>query len=441
MVCKGGVALIITSSTKKIYPPSLETIRPEFYYEDPYLITVDGPQKICVHLSTDEVNSGELDYYVQFTGKGKEFNLICHNCEENGDILLRRIENLELFSFPFNDALNVIGRPEISIREPDLVLHSRQTAISSNGILHAVASSIHNHFYLLYSHDKELVLKTIELKSGSVIGQISIDPHLIDMTLDIEFKMSKDESLVAIVNILGRHGAVFDLRTGDKIQDLDRNDYHISHYKFAYEFLEVNGRQLLIHATDWNRLDITDLRTGEVLSAREREDLDYFQASILVSPDQKKMVVDGWVWHPIGAMKILDLDETMEDPSYFEDDDKHPIVKVTDYFWDAPVVWINPSTILFYGFGPDDDGIIDAALIYDVIEEKYVSWFPVQNGKFFFDGSLVVLAENGISVWDVDTGERHLLVTDLHPVSYHVNSNILLTSENGVIWLHEIRDS
>jgi hypothetical protein len=77
---------------------------------------------------------------------------------------------------------------------------------------------------------------------------------------------------------------------------LKRDDYYIEHCIYPLAFFENDARPLLLHGTQWNRLDATDPATGELLTKREfaadsenesaPHALDYFRDARGVQPQK-----------------------------------------------------------------------------------------------------------------------------------------------------------
>jgi hypothetical protein len=113
----------------------------------------------------------------------------------------------------------------------------------------------------------------------------------------------------AVANTRGIGGLVLDLQTGKPTMRLQRDGYHRDMTPFPVAFFIHHGKTLLVHSTAWNRLDISDPVTGELLTVRgptsyQRGEtrparyLDYFPGHLLISPNQEWIADDGWVWHP-----------------------------------------------------------------------------------------------------------------------------------------------
>ncbi len=82
---------------------------------------------------------------------------------------------------------------------------------------------------------------------------------------------------VAIVNLRGRQGVVLNLIDNTITLQLLRGEYQVEHCSFPIAFYSRDNNVYVIHGTDWNRLDITCLTTGELLTDRvvEYNDLSF----------------------------------------------------------------------------------------------------------------------------------------------------------------------
>jgi hypothetical protein len=67
--------------------------------------------------------------------------------------------------------------------------------------------------------------------------------------------------------------------------------------------------------------------------------------------------------------------------------------------------------------------------VFDVETGEPVRWFPGPRGALVFDHHLFALGDGeGVSVWDVDTGERLLHDAGFHPLRYHRGTRQFLTT-------------
>jgi hypothetical protein len=260
--------------------------------------------------------------------------------------------------------------------------------------------------------------------------------------------------------------------------ELNREDYHVNTCIFSIAFFEQLGETLLVHATDWNRLDVSNPANGKLIIQRPKPQygqsktkplhyLDYFHASLSVSPDNKRIADNGWVWHPLGLVTVWDLKIWLE-VNVWESEDGASRREFfdRDYYWDGPLCWIDETTLAVWGEGDDDINLFNSVVLFDVVTGNRKGIFAgPPEGKFIFDNYLFVLYKeqlkgdwdllplrpewntinkqppmhnlqgqrhaptnsDSISVWNVESGERLLLDTSFCPVSYHPGAKTFLT--------------
>ena len=275
----------------------------------------------------------------------------------------------------------------------------------------------------------------------------------------LELHLSDDGRFSAVVERFGRFGRVFSDRR--KTMDLDRGDYRPETCVFPVAFVVHNGRTLLVHGTDWNRLDVSDPGTGALLTERgptvctDIDDvpphyLDYFHAGLSVSPNGRWIADDGWYWHPLGELRIWSLD-TWLDENVWESEDGLSIQTLTRrvYLWDVPNVWIDDDRLAFWGEGDDSDAMTDAVRLYDATLRREVQAFPgpsvspaqswsedaARTGWLAYDGRLFAVSpENGTGVWDLATGELLYRDPAFAPRRYHSRHREFLSWEEGKAW-------
>ena len=116
---------------------------------------------------------------------------------------------------------------------------------------------------------------------------------------------------ICVSERFGLNAAVVNIETGSVV-NLKREDYHSDVSGYSIGFVDHGGESLLVHQTRWNRLDITNLATGQLLTEREivcnniggkmeyKNFIDFFHSLLHVSPDGKHFLSNGWIWHPVG---------------------------------------------------------------------------------------------------------------------------------------------
>ena len=211
----------------------------------------------------------------------------------------------------------------------------------------------------LYRADASAISLIAKLPNLKRIAHKIGDGRLEGKELEINIYVYRD--YVCVTERFGVNAALVNLKTG-KVRKLKREDYHCDVSSYSIGFVERDGRILLIHQTQWNRLDILDAKTGEILTEREvsihesdeKDDyggkkyvqknyLDYFHSLIHVSPDGKHFLSNGWVWSPQDHITLFDLDAFMK--SY----EKEAIFISYPYYadgynWDRPCCFIDNET-------------------------------------------------------------------------------------------------
>ncbi|GHJ45087.1 hypothetical protein Cs7R123_24290 [Catellatospora sp. TT07R-123] len=226
----------------------------------------------------------------------------------------------------------------------------------------------------------------------------------------------------AVVLDGGSRGQVLDLAGGRVTMELSADDDNPETVPFSLAFAEHRGRPVVLHRTAWNRLDVSDPATGELLTARESPAdgdsahyLDYFHGALLVSPNGARVLDSGWMWHPVGLPAVWELGRWLElDPYESEDGRSRVDVCDRDYGWNAPMLWLDAHTVALGGGG--EPGRPDVA-VYDVTRTQRrhghdwcaeTARFDGPKGALFSDGwHLFSAGGSGVDVWD-PAGGAHL---------------------------------
>ena len=158
-----------------------------------------------------------------------------------------------------------------------------------------------------------------------------------------------------------------------RVTKLMREDYHCDVSSYSVGFLERNGRILLIHQTQWNRLDITDIETGELLTEREivfrktgetetnkwgtsskmevKNYIDYFHSLLYISPDGKHFLSNGWIWQPADNIMCFEMERFLKE--------YEPCGESIEYYrghaWDRPCAFVGNDMLVI---AADKDEII-----------------------------------------------------------------------------------
>lgn len=225
------------------------------------------------------------------------------------------------------------------------------------------------------------------------------------------------ENFVAVVESRGLNGIVFRVDQADWRLKLSREDYHCGVCTWAIGFYKRDEQVHLIHATQWNGLDITCLENSQCLTTREIDYekelnyLDYFHSRLHMSPDQQHFVINGWIWSPWDVLYGWNIDEFLET---FESGYVNlSAFERNGYNWDRPCCFVDNDTIAWglnlreagSDVAPDDQPtelmfqnihskeVVRRMLFehFDLTEQKEVSgrlWFDSKNESFICSSNL-----------------------------------------------------
>jgi hypothetical protein len=267
---------------------------------------------------------------------------------------------------------------------------------------------------------------------------------------------SHDGKYAAVVNDYGRFGQVVDLQVGRVTLALDNQGYHEETVPFSAAFAESRGRCVVVHRTAWNRLDVSDAQTGALLTDRSptvavegeavpEHYLDYFHGALYVSPDGKRILDDGWMWHPVGFPAVWDLDRWIEG-TVWESEDGSSRVDVCgrEYYWDHSMTWIDSVRVAVEGLGDDAADMRPGVRIFDTSRTGQGGlWriptavellaFEGPTGRFFSDGTRLFSSDDtGLSIWDPVEGALLDVVPGFSPTHHHPGAQQFLQLTNGV---------
>lgn len=394
-------------------------------------------RRICQHL----VENKKSEFHRHFTGHGLEFDLLCSACRQNLDhkeslrtVCVDCFEVVRRDGYCYGNA----GQPEVRERESGLRFHHKTVDLVvplRDRILDIQpVRSFDQNIWIAVTQAGQI--QRIDLDERSATPLCSLPPSPVNLSEDVSLHLSEEGTMAALVNTRGRHGIVLDLESGNVTLGLDRSDEENEHCMFSVAFCRVDGRLLLIHGTEWNRLDISDPVTGMLLTERSsttgtdgrlEHDMDYFHCSLTVAPNQQLVVDNGWVWHPVGVVECWSIVRWLRENVWeSEDGPSKRTLCYRDWHWDGPLCWIDDRQLAILGYG--DDPLMPGACIFDAMTGKEERWFPGPKGNLHFDQFLFSAdPEVGTAVWDVNTGERLLLERPFCPLRYHPGMKAFLT--------------
>ncbi|MDR2324105.1 MAG: hypothetical protein LBE51_01685 [Acidovorax sp.] len=253
----------------------------------------------------------------------------------------------------------------------------------------------------------------------------------------------------------GSFGLLVNLGTGQVVAQLHGGDYHPHTVPFSIAFTQHQGRDVLIHRTDWNRLDAMDCATGANLTARDGTQyeqphyLDYFHGGLLLSPSGEHVLDDGWVWAPVGVPTVWSLPAWLEGNPWESEDGPTRRWLAQGEGWAEPCVWLDDGRIAIWnlgnweedGFG--DGGHVPGVTVFDIHAPRPedghggTAWpmpeLPRAQHLHCMDGVLCVVAEGQSWLWDVATQALLAQVPGFAPQGLHRERGELLQwSAQGV---------
>jgi hypothetical protein len=107
-----------------------------------------------------------------------------------------------------------------------------------------------------------------------------------------------------------------------------------------------------------------------------------------------------------------------------------------DHYWDHAMCWLDADRIALGGLGDDEDAMVDGARIFAVAESgaAELGAFAGPAGEFFTDGERLFSAdEDGLSVWDVETGARTGHIDGFRPTRQHVAGRELVEPKGATL--------
>ena len=400
----------------------------------------------CAHL-VEAPDLNFVDYVRRFTGRGNEYDLVCSKCSPRSGATVLRSICIECFCHIEEESswVGTFVNPEVLVRPSNLSFEHAEIEVAgvegSTFLDMRPVNGSSNADWLALTNDG--VLLRLDLTAGTATRVLQLPESPVRLDQPVSLHTDRHGRFAAIVNTKGEQGVVLHLSSGAVTMPLDRGEHHVNRVAFPVAFFDRDGRPLLIHATAWNRLDISDPATGRVLTERTFErplpeaslvrEQDYFHGGLAISPNQEWVADNGWVWGAAGIPLTWSLRRWIGDNAWeAEDGPSRRRLCQRWYYWDGPMCWVGDQTLALWGYGEDVDRLVPAAWLFDAVSGEEAGIIAGPTGQFVFDEYLFSLeGGGGTSVWDVATGERLLRDRRLAPTRYHHGSQEFLTILGG----------
>lgn len=409
--------------------------------------------RVCLHLFNKWLElkaKVTLPYHFRFAAGSRKYELICEDCANSGRAATRSLCHDCCDTVIMNTTHRRADiRPKVIDKSVGLMTEVRPLTLKAD--LQAVSSAhaggawfaVTSDLRVISFHSEDSQFRPVAnlqdvLPSGTARGILS----------------DRTGSMVVVFEESGSKAVVLDTERGSVLMSLDRGDYHTEHCKYPVAFFERGGRTLLVHATDWNRVDVSDPRSAELLTSRHPHQyqdgqqpphyLDYFHCSLAVSPNGKWITSNGWVWHPWGSVRCWDLSRWLNE-NVWESEDGPTVTSLcgADYYWDRPLCWVDDNKVAWWGIGDDDLTMLPAIVVHNMekVAERVIipgpfGGLPLESpssetqaenqnvdrteGGICFDRWLFAWKpQHGLSAWDISDGSRVYNRQDICPVAYN----------------------
>lgn len=429
---------------------------------------------MCPHLVDPGANA-DISYVRLLTGRGLDVDLICTACDEGRQrdvpvalvvaclgCVARYAEDEVGQMAGWRGEPGIVERPEPF--DPAVIATPLPVGAVPVADLAAVPSADGRSRWLLLTGSGRLLLFDAdsgaceEVATCTVPAEPDREPWA-GKVLRRRLHVSPDARFAAVVNDFGRYGQVIDLTTGKVTLALDGGTYRPDTVPFSLAFARhtappnptahhspppdlighdgtPGGRTVVVHRTDWNRLDVSDPATGRLLTARAQSDdhsLDYFHGALHPSPDGRWLADDGWVWAPVGVPKVWDLRRWLD--AYPWESEDGPTLRslcYRDYHWTVPMAWVGDDLLAVSGIGTDDEAMLPGVRIFDVTSGREVRTLAGPRGALFGAGQrLYGAAPEGLEIWDPATGHRTGRIPGFTPTHHHPTAGELVTLHEG----------
>jgi hypothetical protein len=234
---------------------------------------------------------------------------------------------------------------------------------------------------------------------------------------------------VAVVVVdAGTDGLVVETATGRTTLRITAEDYHARTVQQSVALLRHAGRDVVVHRTAWNRLDVADARTGALLTERgptawtdadaprPAHYLDYFHGPLAVSPAGTRIADGGWVWQPVGVLRVWSPVAWLAENPWESEDGPSVEMLIWRDDWNLPMVWLDEDHLAVADLASWDDeeleeaGAAPGVRVMDVRETGRAGDLLIPTAlmpeHLLADGSLLLTVDaDGTCARDRATGE------------------------------------
>ncbi|MFD5176450.1 hypothetical protein ACFWM1_11630 [Nocardia sp. NPDC058379] len=119
---------------------------------------------------------------------------------------------------------------------------------------------------------------------------------------------------------LGTKGLVLD-RDGRIVREIDRSYYCAEDYEYPVALGTLpDGREVIAHCPDeYNQLHLETVADGVRLTGPHEGAPSFFHSRLAFSPDGRRLISAGWVWHPWSIAQVYDVEVALGDASSLDE--------------------------------------------------------------------------------------------------------------------------
>lgn len=394
---------------------------------------------ICSHLE------GPGEYCEYFTGRAAEHDILCTQCAEaparaRTTPACASCAAAATVGRAWNADRGVLGKPGITDRDGKLgFVHERiELARLSAPILDLRPAPGSAPVFYAFLADGALVRLDLAERTAARVADLS--SRSLHRARAVALAIAPLGDVAGVVNDEGSSGAIVALADGRETLALQRGDFQPGD-RFPLALATHADRSVVIHATRYNRLDVSDATSGELLSARsygmvaegERPPhfIDLTHGRLLVSP-AGDLVADCCEGEDgLARVVTFSLDRMLgADPWESEDGERRREHCPRWYAGDPPIEWLDDRHLAVWGYGPSAGCLVDAIVVCDADSGAMVRWFPgPARGELAMAGKhLLVHNADGTSVWDPVSGARLLHDPGFAPQRYHPGASAFVST-------------
>lgn len=366
-------------------------------------------RQVCAHLLGGLDHSWtteQFGHYRRFTGTSLDYVLTCPECREHPIAELSWVCGECFVDIAHGSRLGSLGEPAVAEAESGLKLEMVDSLPVEGRLLQVLPFE---RGWAALTESNELILLDPGRRRAFPLARWEL-PLYEELTLVVQ------EPYVAITSTFGTRGVVVDTFSGQVTMDLERPESPACRFPvgFTCEGHVVHGLQLS---------DPADGRAIKMLKSPE----DYYQSSLSPSPEHPWLAMNGWVWHPMGEVRVLHL----------EDGQPSRVLCQRDGLCDAPLIWLGPDRLGVWGLGELDVMLLPGLRIFDLASQKELRPILGPEGPFAFDRYLFChTPEHGFSAWDIESGQRVCHDPSFHPLAYHSAEKLFLAQTPQGLTLH-----